>query len=192
MVGASSYSPDVNQIVASQPEIIVLDSIGLSNSITNLLSLLKTSIPATKVVMVDIDPDEAIFLWAIRSGVVGYVLKDASALELASASRCVAGGDAACPPSLTATLFRHADRQPATVTSIAWGAELRLSRREQQLMTLLREGLTNKEIAGRWNLSEQTVKNHVRNIMRKVGARDRVSAVRRCETERLRLEPTGT
>ena len=80
--------------------------------------------------MVDLDPDEAIFLRAIRSGVVGYVLKDASALELASAIRCVAGGDAVCPPSLTATLFRHAARQPATVTSIAWGAELGLSRRE--------------------------------------------------------------
>ena len=57
---------------------------------------------------------------------------------------------------------------------------------------LAARGLTNQEIAGRWNLSEQTVKNHVHNIMRKVGARDRVAAVRRCETERFCLEPTGT
>jgi DNA-binding NarL/FixJ family response regulator len=56
----------------------------------------------------------------------------------------------------------------------------------------LREHLTNKEIAAQLNLSEQTVKNHVHNIMRKVGANDRLSAVRRCEMERVRSEVTGS
>ena len=57
-------------------------------------------------------------------------------------------------------------------------------------MMLLRDGLTNKEIASELNISEQTVKNHVHNIMRKLGARDRLAAVRRCEV--FRLEATGT
>jgi DNA-binding NarL/FixJ family response regulator len=92
--------------------------------------------------MVDMDANELTFLRAIREGVIGYVLKDASAVELVSTIRSVAAGEAVCPSSLTSALFRYASRPPGTVSSIAWGAELGLSRREQQLMTLLREGLT--------------------------------------------------
>jgi len=93
-------------------------------------------------------------------------------------------------PGSASARFREEKRNPGTVSSIAWGAELGLSRREQQLMTLLREGLTNKEIASQLNISEQTVKNHVHNIMRKLGARDRQAAVRRCEV--FHLEATST
>jgi DNA-binding NarL/FixJ family response regulator len=191
VVGSNSYSPDIHeQIMATAPAIIVLDSIGLSHSSAQLISTLRSAIPDVKLVMVDMDADELTFLRAIRQGVVGYVLKDACAIELVSTIRSVAAGEAVCPPSLTAVLFRYASRPPSTVSSISWGAELGLSRREQQLMMLLRDGLTNKEIASQLNISEQTVKNHVHNIMRKLGARDRLAAVRRCEV--FRLEATGT
>ena len=191
VVGSNSYSPDIReQIMAAAPAIIVLDSSGLSHSSAQLISILRSTIPDVKLVMVDMDADEATFLRAIREGVVGYVLKDASAIELVTTVRSVAAGEAVCPSSLTATLFRYASRPPGTVSSIAWGAELGLSRREQQLMMLLRDGLTNKEIASELNISEQTVKNHVHNIMRKLGARDRLAAVRRCEV--FHLEATGT
>jgi two-component system NarL family response regulator len=191
VVGSNSYTPDIHeQIMATTPAIIVLDSIGLSRSSAQLISTIRSAIPDVKLVMVDMDADELTFLRAIREGVVGYVLKDASAIELVSAIRSVAAGEAICPPSLTAALFRYASRPPNTVSSISWGAELGLSRREQQLMTLLRDGLTNKEIASQLSISEQTVKNHVHNIMHKLGARDRLSAVRRCEV--LRFEVTGT
>jgi DNA-binding NarL/FixJ family response regulator len=191
VVGSSSYSPDIHkQIRGAAPGIIVLDSSGLSHSSAQLISTLRSAIPDVKLVMVDMDADELTFLRAIREGVVGYVLKDASAIELVSTIRSVAAGEAVCPASLTSALFRYASRPSCTVSSIAWGAELGLSRREQQLMTLLREGLPNKEIASQLNISEQTVKNHVHNIMRKLGARDRQAAVRRCEV--FRPEVTGT
>ena len=191
VVGSNSYSPDIHeQIMATRPVIIVLDSSGLSHSSAQLISILRSTIPDVKLVMVDMDADEATFLRAIREGVVGYVLKDASAIDLVTTIRSVAAGEAVCPSSLTATLFRYASRPPGTVSSIAWGAGLGLSRREQQLMTLLRDALTNKEIASELNISEQTVKNHVHNIMRKLGARDRLAAVRRCEV--FRFEATGT
>jgi DNA-binding NarL/FixJ family response regulator len=191
VVGSNSYSPDIHeQIMATAPAIIVLDSSGLSHSSAQLISILRSTIPDVKLVMVDMDADEATFLRAVREGVVGYVLKDASAIEMVSTIRSVAAGEAVCPSSLTATLFRYASRAPGTVSFIAWGAELGLSRREQQLMMLLRDGLTNKEIASELNISEQTVKNHVHNIMRKLGAPDRLAAVRRCEQSR--FEATGT
>ena len=191
VVGSNSYSPDIHeQVMASAPAIIVLDSSGLSHSSAQLISTLRSTIPDVKLVMVDMDADEATFLRAIREGVVGYVLKDASASELVTTIRSVAAGEAVCPSSLTATLFRYASRPPGIASSVAWGAELGLSRREQQLMMLLRDGLTNKEIAGQLKISEQTVKNHVHNIMHKLGARDRQAAVRRCEV--FHFEATGT
>ena len=74
--------------------------------------------------------------------------------------------------------------------NIRTDAALQLSTREREVFGLILRGLTNKEIASQLNISEQTVKNHVHNIMRKLGARDRQAAVRRCEV--LRLEAAGT
>lgn len=188
VVGANPYSPAVHEeIIAAQPSIIVLDSSGLTFSNSSLISTLQAAIPGVRIVIVDMDSDETTFLKAVREGVVGYVLKDASAVEVAATIRAVATGEAVCPPALSMALFRMAARQAIPSSTLSWGTELGLSRREQQLVELLRERLTNKEIAAQLNLSEQTVKNHVHNILRKVGASDRVTIVERCEVERLRV-----
>lgn len=187
VVGASPYSPVVHEkITAVRPSIIVLDSSGLALPKVSLISALQDSIPGARIVMVDMDSDENTFLRAVREGVVGYVLKDASALEVAQTIRAVAGGEAVCPPVLSRALFRAVARQWNAASTPGLGSELGLSRREQQLVELLRERLTNKEIATQLNLSEQTVKNHVHNILRKVGATDRLTLVERCEVERFR------
>ena len=185
VVGASFYSPAVvDEIVAKTPGILVLDSSGLAVSNATLVSSLRASLPDARVVMVDMESDESMFLKAVREGVIGYVLKDASAMEVAATIRAVAAGEAVCPRSLMMALFRVVS-QPASPPLI-WGSDLGLSRREQQMVELLRERLTNKEIATQLNLSEQTVKNHVHNILRKVGATDRVDVVKLWEDERLR------
>jgi two-component system response regulator DegU len=186
VVGASPYSDAVlEEIIQKEPGIIVLDSSGLEFSNSSLIPTLQTSISDVKIVMVDMESDETTFLRAIREGVVGYVLKDASALEVAATIRAVAGGEAVCPPSLSIALFRFVSQQPSPSNS-SWRTDLGLSRREQQLLELLRERLTNKEIAAQLNLSEQTVKNHVHNILRKVGAADRLSVIDICHPERFR------
>jgi DNA-binding NarL/FixJ family response regulator len=187
VVGANSYSQAAHEeIIAIRPSIIVLDSSGLAFSQAKLIPTLYAAIPDLRVVMVDMDPDESTFLRAIREGVVGYVLKDASAMEVAATIRSVAVGEAVCPPALSMTLFRSVAQQTTAPTTFSWGADLGLSRREQQMVELLRERLTNKEIAARLNLSEQTVKNHVHHILRKVGASNRSTIVERCEMDRLR------
>lgn len=187
LAGANPYSPAVHEeIIASRPNIIVLDSSGLVFSKARLIPTLHAAIPDLRVVMVDMDPDENTFLRAVREGVVGYVLKDASAMEVAATIRAVAMGEAVCPPALSMVLFRSVAQQVTALSTFSWGAELGLSRREQQMVELLRERLTNKEIAARLNLSEQTVKNHVHHILRKVGAPNRSTIVERCEMERFR------
>jgi two-component system response regulator DevR len=184
VVGANPYSPSAHEeIVATRPGIIVLDSSGLTFSNPRLIPTLHSAIPGVRVVMVDMDLDEESFLSAIREGVVGYVLKDASALEVIATIRAVAAGVAVCPPGLSMVLFRSVARQIAVQPAVMWGADLGLSRREHQLLELLRERLTNKEIAVRLNLAEQTVKNHVHRILRKVGAPNRLTVIEHCEVE---------
>jgi DNA-binding NarL/FixJ family response regulator len=116
----------------------------------------------------------------VRDGIAGYVLKDASAMEVAAAVRSVANGEAVCPPSLCLALFERVANQNAQPASFVIRHNLGLTRREQQLVQLISGGLTNKEIATQLNLSEQTVKNHVHRMLRKLGATDRLSAVELC------------
>ncbi len=185
IVGANSYSPSVHhEIIDAHPQIILLDSSGLAPAKSPLIAALRSAIRNLRIVMVDMDPDEATFLGAVRSGVMGYVLKDASAMEVAATIRAVAAGRAVCPPSLCMSLFRSVMQQMPVATPGHWGAELGLSRREQEMLELLRQRLTNKEIALRLNLSEQTVKNHVHHILRKCGAPDRFTLLELCESKR--------
>jgi DNA-binding NarL/FixJ family response regulator len=184
IVGANSYSPTVHrEIIAARPQIILMDSCGLESSRPTLISALRSAIRALRVVMVDMEPDEDTFLSAIRAGVVGYVLKNASALEVAAAIRSVAAGEAVCPPLLCMVLFRSIMQQPPAVSTVGWASDLGLSRREQETAELLCHRLTNKEIALKLNLSEQTVKNHVHRILRKLGAPDRFSIAEFCENK---------
>lgn len=180
VVGASSISPQVVlQVVAANPDVVLCDSLTTALSGSDLLSLLNQNLPNTKILMFGMDGDPEKFLIAVHHGVTGYVLKDASASAVAAAIRSVAQGESVCPPLLCRVLFDHV----ASVNTWQPGVQVRknlgLTRREQQLVQLISEGLTNKEIAARLFLSEQTVKNHLRRMLRKAGATDRLEAVER-------------
>ena len=182
IAGANSYSLAVHhEVIAARPNIILLDSSGLSTAKTTLIAALRAAIANVRIILVDMDADENTFLGAIRSGVVGYVLKDASASEVTDTIFGVAAGRAVCPPSLCMALFRNVAQQVSVFPKQAWGADFGLSRRELQIADMLRERLTNKEIAQRLNLSEQTVKNHVHHTLRKLGAPNRFSVLELCD-----------
>jgi DNA-binding NarL/FixJ family response regulator len=173
IVGAAPFSPDaLEEIKAVHPNIVLLDSLGPVFSEAKFVTSLLAAIPGVRVAMIDMELDQQTFLRAVREGVVGYVLKDASATEVAATIRAVSSGEAVCPASLSMSLFNLVKSRPLHGRI---GREL--SRREAELVTLLREGLTNKEIATRLHLSEQTVKNHVHRILRKVGVQDRLAVV---------------
>jgi DNA-binding NarL/FixJ family response regulator len=181
VVGASAFSPDVvGQISSAAPDVLLSDSAAVALSDLRLVSEVRTAIPGLKVVMIGMDADRETFLRAVRDGVVGFVLKDASAMEVAAAVRSVANGEAVCPPNLCLSLFERVANQNAQPASFVIRHNLGLTRREQQLVQMIGRGLTNKEIASQLNLSEQTVKNHVHRMLRKLGASDRFGAVEIC------------
>jgi DNA-binding NarL/FixJ family response regulator len=181
VVGASAFAPDiVQQIAAVAPHVLLCDSATVALSELQLVPEVRAANPDLKVVMVGMEADPGTFLKAVREGIVGYVLKEASAMEVAACVRAVAGGEAVCPPALCMALFGQLANPMPHLTSFVFRQDLGLTRREQQLVQMISRGLTNKEIAAQLNLSEQTVKNHVHRMLRKLGASDRLGAVERC------------
>jgi DNA-binding NarL/FixJ family response regulator len=181
VVGASAFAPDiVQQIAATAPHVLLCDSATVALSELRLVSEVRAALVDLKVVMVGMEAEREVFLRAVRDGIVGYVLKEASAMEVAACVRAVANGEAVCPPVLCMALFEQLANPTPQPATFLFKLDLGLTRREQQLVQMISRGLTNKEIASQLNLSEQTVKNHVHRMLRKLGASDRLSAVERC------------
>ena len=129
-----------------------------------------------KAVLIGMEADEEQFMAAVRSGVTGYLLKDASASDVVAAVRAVFRGEAVCPPQLCFTLFRCV-AQMAEMPVQRPSLKPDLTLRQQQLVGLVAKGLTNKEIASHLNLSEFTVRNHIHRILKQVDAESRSEAV---------------
>ena len=182
VVGATAFSPSIlSELEAARPNVVLLDSESLVFEAPKIVERFHQILPDGKAILIGMERDETTFFRALREGIVAYVLKDASAMEIVSAIRAVAAGEAVFPPCFSSALLRCATEQlkssPIAIARSPHG----LSRREQQLVELVRVGLTNKEIASRLNLAEQTIKNHVHRILRKVGASDRIAMIERCQ-----------
>jgi DNA-binding NarL/FixJ family response regulator len=134
-----------------------------------------------KSVLIGMGGDEEQFLEAVRSGVVGYLLKEACASDVISAVKAAMRLEATCPPRLCHALFQFVAQIAEQAQSQSAQPRLDLTLRQLQLVELVAKGLTNKEIAARLNLSEFTVRNHIHRILKQtdVGSRhEAVQAVR--------------
>ncbi|MGA9529273.1 MAG: response regulator transcription factor [Terriglobales bacterium] len=181
---AMPFSPGAFEaIVDAKPHVVLFDSSAIALSGPRLVSRLLQSEHAPRAVMVGMEEDQATFLRAVGEGVMGYILRDASAAEIVRVIRAVAAGEAVCPPRFSALLFQCAARDLGFSYNSSHRAKFGLSRREQQVIGIIRLGLSNKEIGSRLNLSEQTVKNYVHRILRKVGAADRLDILDRCRAD---------
>lgn len=184
VAGAIPFSPSaLEKVSTASPDVILFDSASIALTGPRLISRMRQAGENRKTVMVGMEDDEATFLRAVGEGVVGYVLKDASAAEIVRVIRAVAVGEAVCPPRFSLSLFQCAARDVSFSLESPQKTKFGLTRREQQLVGLIRLGLSNKEIGSRLNLSEQTVKNHIHRILRKVGANDRLGIVDQCQSE---------
>jgi DNA-binding NarL/FixJ family response regulator len=130
-----------------------------------------------KSVLIGMSNDQEQFLAAVRHGISGYLLHDASASDVVAAVRAVFRGEAHCPPQLTLKLFQCVSQMAREAPLKGSTARLNLTLRQQKLVALVGNGLTNKEIASQLNLSEFTVRNHLHRIMRRLKAGNRREAV---------------
>jgi DNA-binding NarL/FixJ family response regulator len=184
VAGAVPFSSSaLEKVAAANPDVVLFDSPNIALTGPRMVHRMRQAGANRRVVMVGMEEDEATFLRAVGEGVVGYVLKDAPAVEIVRVIRAVAAGEAICPPRFSLSLFQCAARDVSFTFKPPQNTKFGLTRREQQLVGLIRLGLSNKEIGSRLSLSEQTVKNHIHRILRKVGASDRLEIVERCQSE---------
>ncbi|MEZ0064608.1 DNA-binding NarL/FixJ family response regulator [Streptacidiphilus sp. MAP12-20] len=127
------------------------------------------------LVLTTFDLDEYVYE-ALRAGASGFLLKDASADELAQAVRVVAGGDALLAPNITKRLISEFARMPGAPRQPLRERVGDLTERETEVLSLIAQGLSNAEIAVQLIVAEQTVKTHVSRILVKLGLRDRTQA----------------
>jgi DNA-binding NarL/FixJ family response regulator len=130
---------------------------------------------ARVIILTTFDDDEYVFE-GLRAGALGYLLKDVSGQELAEAVRTVAAGGALVEPSVARKVLAEFSRLAPPARSAGEGLPEPLTQREREVLQLLARGLRNREIAERLTLAEGTVKNHVTNILQKLGVRDRTQA----------------
>ena len=177
VVGQSSHAEaTARHVLDSQCEVVVIDSLRKAWLPANI-ALESGDRASFRTVVISMESDEKHFLDAVCSGVTGYLLQDASASDVVAAVRAVSRGEAVCPPQLCATLFRFVAQMTREMPAHDAAAKPDLTLRQQQLVTLVAKGLTNKEIASHLNLSEFTVRNHIHRILKQVDAGSRSEAV---------------
>ena len=166
--------PDVRVVASDVAQVLLLD-VGLRDQDSlRVAATLRQENPDAKIVVMDLLPVNEEIMEFVNVGVSGFVLKDATFDEFIATIRTVAAGQKVLPPRMTESLFsqiaKEVDGQePARVLEA-----VRMTPREREVIDLIGEGLSNKEIAQRLNIATHTVKSHVRNVMEKLALHTRL------------------
>jgi DNA-binding NarL/FixJ family response regulator len=170
-------------VATAAPEVILMDVRMPKRSGIEACVAIKDIAPTTRIIMLTVSDEEADLYDAVKNGASGYLLKDSSIDEVAQAVRVVADGQSLISPSMAIKLLdefkqmSRSDRQQVPTP--------RLTERELEVLKLVAQGLNNREIAKRLFISENTVKNHVRNILEKLQLHSRMEAVMYAVREKL-------
>lgn len=174
LLGAGEFLPGmIEHVSGSDPDVVVLIPAWHDTQFAVTRAIHQGS-PRSKILMIGMEDNPEVFLRAARAGAVGYLLKEVPSEQIVASISRLAQETFLCPLHLLRALFDFASQHPEETAPAAGTSAHDLTQRESQLITLVAQGLTNKEIACRLNLSEHTVKNHVHSILRKTGARTRV------------------
>jgi two-component system response regulator DegU len=159
---------------------VILLDLGLrsQNSIAVVRSIKKT-FGEIKIIVMDLVPTQSDILDFVKAGVSGFILKDATVGDFLRTIRSVARGIKVLPSHLTESLFSQIVENAITGRDTSRLIEsVRMTKRERQVIELIADGLTNKEIAQKLHLSTYTVKSHVHNILEKLAMHTRVQIAR--------------
>jgi DNA-binding NarL/FixJ family response regulator len=184
---ASDGAEAVEKAAESLPDVVLMDIRMPRSSGIEACRAVKEAAPSAKIVILTISDEEEDLFEAIRAGASGYLLKDIPLDEVAGADRAVHGGQSLINPSMAgklltefATLAKRDDEERAQELPAP-----RLTEREMQVLKLVARGMNNRDIAKELFISENTVKNHVRNILEKLQIHSRMEAVMVAVREKL-------
>ncbi len=157
------------------PDIVLMDIQMPKQNGVQATAAITTALPATRVIILTTFDSEDLVFEAIKSGAMGYLLKDTPATELAATIRRVHQGESFIQPQVATRLLMEFGRRGA-ITKGPAAEDEDLSQRELDVLKLLAQGASNREIANRLVLAEGTIKNHVSNILIKLHAANRTQA----------------
>ena len=165
---------DTAILAAEKPHVLLLD-VGLRDQDSlRMAATLKKNMPDAKIIVMDLVPVNEEIVEFVNAGVSGFVLKDTTFDEFVGTIRSVAAGDNVLPPRMTESLFSQIAKAAGARGREQVLEDVRMTRREREVIELIGEGLSNKEIAKRLNIAAHTVKSHVRNVMEKLALHTRL------------------
>lgn len=182
VVGEASHGQEaVDLYAAVSPDVVLMDVRMPSMDGVEATRQLLSRWPRCRVIILTTFDDDEYVFEGLRAGALGYLLKDVSIQELADAIRTVLDGGVLIEPSVARKVVAEFARMTHAPPRQSPHLDEALSEREVDILRLLAQGLTNREIAQRLFLAEGTVKNYVTNILGKIGARDRTQAALRAK-----------
>ena len=157
-----------------KPHVVLID-LGLRNkSGLRIVADLTRELPQTKVIGMDLIPSQLDIVEFVQAGAAGFILKDATIEDVLATIRAVARGMRILPPLLTGSLFAHVVEHALRKGNGELPNAIRMTKREREIIGLIADGLSNKEIAGRLSIEIYTVKSHVHNILEKLALHSRL------------------
>jgi DNA-binding NarL/FixJ family response regulator len=190
LAASADVGEALEQVREARPDVVLLD-FGLENH--DSLSLTATvhgEVPTARVIVMGLLPLQEDVANFVRAGASGFIMKDASFEDFFATIRAVAGGAEVLPPALTNSLFSQIARNVAGGSKGQALDSVRLTTREREVIALLGEGLSNKEIAIRLNIAIHTVKSHVHNVLEKLALHSRLEVAAFTHTAGLSRHPT--
>jgi DNA-binding NarL/FixJ family response regulator len=174
IVGSAARQDEaLTRLLDAQPEIVLLD-MAMAGSVGSIRAIIEGA-PHVKVVALAVAETDHDILACAEAGVAGYVSRDGSISDLIATIDSVVRGEALCSPRVAATLLQRVATLAAEHRTAATGASL--TPRQREIVELIGQGLSNKEIARRLCIELSTVKNHVHSTLEKLGTHRRAEAV---------------
>ena len=174
---ASDGHEAVERAEATTPDVVLMDVRMPKRSGIEATRTIKDTLPSTKILMLTISDEEADLYEAIKAGASGYLLKEISIEEVASAVRQVQAGQSLISPSMASKLLNEFAAMVKRRDERTQVPGPRLTERELEVLKLVAKGMNNRDIGSELFISENTVKNHVRNILEKLHLHSRMEAV---------------
>lgn len=177
LAASADVEEALQQVREARPDIVLLDFGLEDHDSLSLTATVHGEVPAARVIVMGLLPLEEDVANYVRAGASGFIMKDASFEEFFATIRAVAGGAEILPPALTNSLFSQIVSNVSRVSKAEVLESVRLTNRERQVIALLGEGLSNKEIAIRLHIAVHTVKSHVHNVLDKLALHSRLEVV---------------
>jgi DNA-binding NarL/FixJ family response regulator len=175
VVAASGGNHDtLLQVRTTKPHVVLID-LGLRNENgLEVVTVMSKELPQVKVIGMGLIPSQQDIVEFVEAGAAGFILKDATVADVLETIRAVSHGTKILPPLLTGSLFSHVVNHAIKKGKRSLTSAVRMTKREREVIVLIAEGLSNKEIASRLNLSTYTVKSHIHNILEKMALHSRL------------------